>query len=402
MRTFLNLDALLITVLTFATVALIAVVPATFSVLQPLGKAFGDFDLTDLVTSQLRDAASVPVDTNIVLVNIGRLSRADIARELDAIADFSPAVVAIDAFFRAPKGDALDTPLVHALERIPHVVLTSELTSYNATTDRFDSLALSNPMFTRHATVGFANFVISDDQSFRTVRTFSPSEPLHDTMHAAFPVAVAAMYDPTSVRALMARGKGTEYIRYRGNLDKFYALDAPQVLEPGADLSVVRGKIVVCGYLGPTLGAQSFEDAFFTPLNPKYAGRSFPDMYGAVIHANIISMILHHEYIGRLPVWAMVLLAVVLCYLEVTFLLFINRRAPTAADAIVVVQQILVAAASLTLMVFAFDMYHFRLDLTLTIFAMVLAGEVLEVYEALRHHALRAIGRLFSRVRTSS
>ena len=36
----------------------------------------------------------------------------------------------------------------------------------------------------------------------------------------------------------------------------------------------------------------------FHPMNPVFSGKSFPDMYGIVIHANILSMILSDQYIN--------------------------------------------------------------------------------------------------------
>jgi CHASE2 domain-containing sensor protein len=397
MRTFFNRDALLITLMTFVMIGIIAVVPATFSVLQPLGKAFSDFDLTDLVTSQLRDASAVAVDTNIVLVNIGNLNRAEIARELALIAAHEPRVIMIDAFFRKPKSPELDTPLVNVLASLHNVVLASELSGYDSTQNAFASISGSHPMFTEHAVLGYANLIINNEQAFRTVRSFSPSEPVGNERQRSLPVKAARMFDSVAVAALEARGKANEFIRFRGGIETFYSLDAADVLDPGTDLSLVRNKIVIMGYLGPKIGVQTLEDMFFTPLNEKYAGRSLPDMYGAVVHANVISMILHREYIDRLPTWAVILLAVVFCYFNVVFLVWMNNRYPAIADPLVVVQQIALTAISLTAMVAAFDWFHFKLDLTLTILALVLSGEVLELYDGLFYHAFGAVRKFFRR-----
>ena len=68
-----------------------------------------------------------------------------------------------------------------------------------------------------------------------------------------------------------------------------------------ADLSFIKDKIVLLGFMGINLNDKTFEDIFFTPLNERYAGKSFPDMYGVVIQANIISMILNKKYINTMP-----------------------------------------------------------------------------------------------------
>jgi CHASE2 domain-containing sensor protein len=51
------------------------------------------------------------------------------------------------------------------------------------------------------------------------------------------------------------------------------------------------------GFLGEIIGDYVPGDIFFTPLNKKIIGRSLPDMYGVVVHANIIKMILDKEFI---------------------------------------------------------------------------------------------------------
>ena len=72
----------------------------------------------------------------------------------------------------------------------------------------------------------------------------------------------------------------------------FFALDVPDVFGENFTPDMIQGKIVIFAYLGEILGdKKSFEDKFVTPLNARYAGNRLPDMYGGVIHANIISMI---------------------------------------------------------------------------------------------------------------
>ncbi len=50
------------------------------------------------------------------------------------------------------------------------------------------------------------------------------------------------------------------------------------------------------GYLDRNLENQKS----FTPRNRKVAGRAYPDMFGTVIWANIIAMILNNDYIREL------------------------------------------------------------------------------------------------------
>ena len=87
----------------------------------------------------------------------------------------------------------------------------------------------------------------------------------------------------------------------------------------------LRGKIVLIGYLGENLvDSLSCHDKYFTPLNENYVGRSMPDMYGVVIHANIVSMILNDSYIYNLDNYLIVFFALFLCYVNILFFEFIK------------------------------------------------------------------------------
>jgi CHASE2 domain-containing sensor protein len=75
-------------------------------------------------------------------------------------------------------------------------------------------------------------------------------------------------------------------------------------MDPSWDPSELKGKIVLLGYMGvPGKTLPNDEDRFFTPLNPQLSGRSHPDMYGVVVHANILRMALDKDYVYVFPTW---------------------------------------------------------------------------------------------------
>ena len=64
--------------------------------------------------------------------------------------------------------------------------------------------------------------------------------------------------------------------------------------------SLLKNKIVILGYIGtPTGNEYDVEDKHFTPLNKITAGKSIPDMFGVVVHANIITMLMKHDLMYR-------------------------------------------------------------------------------------------------------
>jgi len=67
------------------------------------------------------------------------------------------------------------------------------------------------------------------------------------------------------------------------------------------DSAYFKNKIVLIGFCGETPNSFSMNDRYFTPLNQQYTGRSLPDMFGVVIHANIISMLLEKSFINEVP-----------------------------------------------------------------------------------------------------
>jgi hypothetical protein len=76
---FFRLDALIITANIFVLGYLLSMLPINYKFLDPMVNALRDFDIYDLYYSQLRSTPDA--DTNIVLVNIGNLSRAEIAHQ---------------------------------------------------------------------------------------------------------------------------------------------------------------------------------------------------------------------------------------------------------------------------------------------------------------------------------
>jgi hypothetical protein len=93
------LDCIIATLFTFGVIAgLYGITQLNiFNAFDPLGKALGDMELTDIAFSQLRD--DPPIDTNVVIVNIGYLSRGEIGQQIMTLNQFKPKVIALDIIF---------------------------------------------------------------------------------------------------------------------------------------------------------------------------------------------------------------------------------------------------------------------------------------------------------------
>ncbi len=169
-----------------------------------------------------------------------------------------------------------------------------------------DSVAYSWEGFNQYASsTGFVNLVTDaeNQEDLKMCRTFVPKTTIKEEQHLAFAVELAKYYEPALAQKFVDRGYEEEAINFRGNVldygatkfgTKYFALDVPDVFQENFVPEMIEGRIIIFCYLGEYLGdRESLEDKFFTPLNKKYIGRTFPDMYGGVIHANIISQILN-------------------------------------------------------------------------------------------------------------
>jgi CHASE2 domain-containing sensor protein len=390
-----------------------------FNAFDPIGQALGDFDLTDYAISNLRDDPTV--EQRVVLVNIGNLTRAGVAEQIRIISQYKPKVIGIDSYFDCEGGlrDTINCPqlldtmgnllLSNAIQEAGNVVLVSKLLQssklYKAgVANEYDSLEYSDPVFQEHARFGYANLFTGAlyQEDVKDCRSFPPRMLIKGKEHLAFGVQLAMVYDSVKAKEFLRRNKAEELINYRGNVEMqdvrlasikgkdlsttrypnmFFALDVDQVFRRDFLPDMIKDKIVIFGFLGEKFGDQSWSDKFFTPLNKKVAGRANPDMFGVVIHANIVSMILNADFINELQEWHKYLIAFIFCYLNIALFFYINARFPVWFDSM----SLLIQVAQIVLLTFAivmiFARYTFKLDLTLTLITIALAGPCFEFYD---------------------
>ena len=370
-----------------------------FDAFDPVGEALEDMEMTDVAFSQLREDP-VP-DTNIVIVNIGLLSRAEIARQLQIINQYDPAVVGFDSFFNYRSADTLgDLVLSNAFSEVENLVMvtkllqTDSLKALHEGDDIYDSLETSHELFRKHANMAFANLDTDaeNQEDYKTCRAFPTRRVVNGEEQVAFGVKVAELFDKEKVKKLKQRDNPTEIINYRGNLvdffgrtgypNMFYALDVDDVFNENFVPEMIKGKIVLFGFMGQDFFDTSWDDKFFTPLNKNYAGKANPDMYGVVVHANIISMILKGDYVNELTdkEGMGILVAILICFLNVVVFSYVYIKVPDWYDGITKLIQLVEIMLIIFLMVIVFSEYSFKLNLVITLAAIALAGDGLEVF----------------------
>lgn len=396
MKYLFGLDTLICTGFIAGIIFIFTHIPVQTDLFDPIAKAFEDFEVSDLVFSQpaaderlnrekvdyIRDPHKITRDTNVVLVNIQFRGRQEIAQMLEIINRYQPKVVGIDAFFRKEKDPGQDFPLAMAMAQTQNLVLVSELVQPNEA-GGFDSIQFSNPLFTESAHSGFANVIASTEgQGFRTVKSFYPKHHLKDSLYPNFSTKIVELADPEAYQKLIDRHHFEEVINWKGNYRKFTAFDAHQILNEIGNLNKLTNKIVLLGYIGPQLGDRDLVDIFYTPQNPRVAGRSYPDTYGVVVHANIISMIMDERYIHQMPDWVSYVLIFLVTYLNVALFLFIADHKKTYYDLITKSIQLLELALFMFVIVILMLLFNIKVHLSLLFAAIALSGDLTELYYA--------------------
>jgi CHASE2 domain-containing sensor protein len=380
-RQYIHRDVILSTILTFMILWMLKVVFINTKYLDPIYQALSDFQFTDIYFSQYQNKQT-QIDTNIVIVNIGNNDRAQLAKELETIKSFHPQVIGLDATFPALKDPATDSALKAALHGPIPIILTKNILYDDEGERHHDSnskLAIehSNPYFDKDSDEGFGNFLAEDGQS---VRYFTPFIQVGKEKETAFTVKVLAAFDHAAYQKLLKRGHATEVINYHTNA--IPKIDVGQV-DSSTDLSFLRGKIVLMGFMGPDFSQKVFDDNHVTPLNKSYGGHSEPDMYGVEIQANIISMALRRDYITEVPDWLTLIIAFLVCALHMYLFIHLyvehHRWFHLGSKAF----QLASFAFFLFLSIMLFHLLKLKLEPTYILVGVLLSCDALYFYEGL-------------------
>ena len=361
-----------------------------FDAFDPIGEMFADFELTDIVFSQLQEDPIA--DERIVIVNIGELPREGIARQIEIINKYKPKVIGLDVMLDARKEWPEDSALTRVLSETPNIVIGEKLIDYNEETSEFNMTIKPEDHIVQNSLLGYVNLITDarTQSDLKMCREFTPSEQVAGETRYAFPVRLAYAYDSAKTEKFLARGNDMEVINYKGNIIsfsaaqygmKYFALDVYDVFDENFTEDLFKDKIVIMCFLGSYIGdTETTEDFYFTPMNENYVGKAKNDMFGGVIHANIISQILDEEPIDRMSENAQIALAVFFCLFNVFVFKIIYGAMPRWYDGITKIFQLIEVAGLATLMIYLLLSFNYKADFTLAMIVIALSGDSLEVY----------------------
>lgn len=391
MKRFL-LDTILCSLFIFGIMGLFASVTLfkVFDLFDPIGDMFSDFELTDIVFSQLQDDPIA--DERIVMVNIGNLPREGIARQIEIINQYKPAVIGLDVMLDAQKEWPEDSALTRVLSETPNIVIGEKLVGYIEETGEFEMTIKPEDHIVQAAKLGYVNLITNAEvqEDLKMCREFTPSEQVAGETRYAFPVRLAYAYDSTMTEKFLARNKDIETVNYKGNIIsfstanygmKYFALDVYDVFDENFTAALFKDKIVIMCFMGEYLGdTETTEDFYFTPMNENYVGKAKNDMFGGVIHANIISQILDDDPIDQMSSNTEIVLAILFCLFNVFLFKIIYGAMPKWYDGITKIFQLFEVMVLATLMIYLLLIYNYKADFTLAMIVIALSGDSLEVY----------------------
>ena len=125
------------------------------------------------------------------------------------------------------------------------------------------------------------------------------------------------------------------------------------------------------------------DDLHFTPLNKIVSGKSFPDMYGVVIHANILSMIINGKYTLLASLFISYLLAFLFTFGMIYFLIYQHNRNKHYWHIFYIFIQVLAIIIVLYFFLFLFSKFHIKIRLQPVMVSMVLSLEAFGIYKLL-------------------
>jgi CHASE2 domain-containing sensor protein len=378
----LEKDTLFATLWVFIFIVVLGSIPLNLGILNPVKLGLKDFDFNDISYAKLGKSQNTELDSRIVVINIGKADREGIAAIIDKVASFQPKVMGLDVVFGGPRDPLKDSLLREVVNRNKNLVLAVKVQ-----TDSTDKLIPTDNYFlTNSSPYGFVNFPYNEVEK-QTVRTFEPfKSDDHDKklIYPAFSSTLIRFYDPEIYKKIEKKVNKKIIINYTRTISekrKQYQIIEPEDLFSDAvDTSSIKGRIALLAYVN--IDPNDIEDKKFTPMNEKFAGKSIPDMNGILVHANIISMVLDENYIKKVPLWMSILIAVLVCWLHMSFFVHYYLESHIWFHLAAKIAQVASALFFVWLGIYLFDKYRLKVDFKYSLITIVMAVDVIYFYEA--------------------
>jgi CHASE2 domain-containing sensor protein len=383
-------DTIFATAWVFIFIFGLSAIPWNFgSFFNPIKLGLKDFDYNDMSYSDLgkgllSDNTNEKRDSRITIVNIGNADREMLSMIIDKVASYNPKVMALDALFDVAMDPVKDSMLNETFKRNKNLIVANKL---ELSGKDGDTITTSGDYFKTASTYAYANFF---NDPLSTTRDFQPVLENYDgKKFEAFAVAIAKAYNPEKYKKIAAKVGKNVLINYSRTTKQYQPVEIDNLMKDATDSSIYKGKIVLFGYLNwldpsaPELyNPSDILDKKFTPMNPRYAGKTNPDMNGIVVHANIISMILDDNYVKKVPSWVNLLIAVAVCWLFMSFFIHYYLESHIWFHLVAKIAQVTALLLFTYLGIFLYDQYKLKVDMKMSLIVIIMAVDVIYFYEA--------------------
>ena len=365
----LKKDALLYTIFTFLIAGLLYILFVNISILHPFGKAFEDFNFTDVFYAERFNDEER--NEKIVLVNVKHASRFKIAEAIDKLAAQKPKAIGLDIVFKEKKLHYTDSLLKNVLLKHDNIV-----TSFYHDND---SLVKNNNYFNnKDAIEGYINLNLENRKT--VIRDFIGIKGSENN-ELSFATQLALTSGYITMDYVKKELNHPVPINYIGNKDIFLNFDIEDIIN-SEKIPAIKESIVIMGYLGDDNDPFDIEDKHFTPLNKTWVGKAIPDTYGAVIHANILNMMMKKNLIYRLPTLVTYIIAFAFTYIIMLLVLKLFKKNSLVFDLTEKVIQLLISIVLLYLALLILQ-FNIHINIFPIILLPILGIEMIDLYEHL-------------------
>ena len=103
-------------------------------------------------------------------------------------------------------------------------------------------------------------------------------------------------------------------------------------------------------------------------------------MFGVVVHANVISMILHQDYINESSELTSFLIGFLMCFFSVVLFHLVLEWTPQLFDPVTKGFQLVIIVILNFIVAYLFLVENFKIDFGIALIAIALAPDLLEIY----------------------
>ncbi len=368
-------DTIFATLWVFIFIVVLGLIPINTYILNPIKLGLKDFDYTDLAYAELGKGKKNGIDSNVVIINIGLADREVLSMIIDKTASMKPKVMALDALFFEERDPAQDSLLAATISRHKNLICASKL---ELSGKEGDTIKITGNYFNQANTFAYANFF---NDEYASTRYFEPflKDYKHQT-YESFTAAILKQFNTTAYEKLKKKEGKKVLINYSRRTNQYQVIEYETLLAGGIMDSLIMGKVALLGYINTD--RYDISDKKFTPMNARFAGKSVPDMNGIVVHANIISMALGNHYIKKVPSWINLLIAVVVCWLFMSFFIRYYLENHIWFHLVAKIIQVATAILFAYLGIYFYDRYNLKVDMKMSLIVIIMSVDVIYFYEA--------------------